>query len=88
MLGLTIGAMFVRSLTVFLVRRRALEEYLFLEHGAHYAVGALAVLMLVDMVIEVPETLAGLTGMVFILLALISSVLYRRQLRRRADGAR
>ena len=50
MLGLSIGAMFVRSLTVFLVRKGTLEEYLFLEHGAHYAIGALALLMLIGMI--------------------------------------
>ncbi|RIZ69163.1 MAG: DUF475 domain-containing protein, partial [Methylococcales bacterium] len=42
MLGLAIGAMFVRSLTVYLVRKGTLDEYVFLEHGAHYAIGTLA----------------------------------------------
>lgn len=37
MLGLAIGAMFVRSLTVYLVEKGTLDEYVFLEHGAHYA---------------------------------------------------
>jgi len=40
-LGL-IGAMFVRSLTVYLVRQGTLSEYVYLEHGAHWAIGALA----------------------------------------------
>ncbi|WP_295590867.1 DUF475 domain-containing protein, partial [uncultured Lamprocystis sp.] len=34
MLGLAIGAMFVRSLTVHLVRKGTLDEYVYLEHGA------------------------------------------------------
>lgn len=79
MLGLSIGAMFVRSLTVFLVRTGMLEEYLFLEHGAHYAIGALAVLMLVGMVEHVSEVVTGLIGLGFILLSLWSSIRYRHK---------
>ena len=79
LLGLTIGAMFVRSLTLFLVRARMLEEYLFLEHGAHYAIGALAVLMLADMSLHVPEWITGLIGFVFIVLSLWSSVRAKRK---------
>ncbi len=74
LLGLTIGAMFVRSLTVFLVRKKMLEEYLYLEHGAHYAIGALAILMLTDMSLHVPEWLTGLIGFFFIVFSLWSSV--------------
>jgi len=80
LLGLTIGAMFVRSLTLFLVRARMLEEYLFLEHGAHYAIGALAVLMLADMSLHVPEWITGLIGFVFIVLSLWSSIRAKRKL--------
>lgn len=79
LLGLTIGAMFVRSLTLFLVQRNTLEEYLFLEHGAHYAIGALAMLMLVDTFVHVPEWATGLIGMGFILLSLWSSIRLRRK---------
>jgi hypothetical protein len=74
LLGLTIGAMFVRSLTVFMVRKGTLDEYRYLEHGAHYAIGALALLMLVDMSVHVPEIVTGLTGFGLILLSLWSSV--------------
>ncbi len=74
LLGLTIGAMFVRSLTVFLVREKMLDEYLYLEHGAHYAIGALAVLMLTDMSQHVPEWITGLTGFLFIVFSLWSSI--------------
>jgi uncharacterized protein len=79
LLGLTIGALFVRSLTIFLVRKRTLDEYLYLEHGAHYAIGALAILMLVDLSIPVPEVATGLVGLCFILLALWSSIRHRRR---------
>jgi len=79
MLGLAVGAMFVRSLTVYLVHQGTLEQYVFLEHGAHYAIGALAAIMLVGMRHEIPEVVAGLVGAVFISLSVLSSVLYRRK---------
>jgi hypothetical protein len=79
MLGLAIGAMFMRSLTLFLVVRNTLGEYLFLEHGAHYAIGALAVLMLVSTVTPVSELTTGLTGIGFILLSLWSSIRHKRK---------
>jgi len=77
MLGLAIGAMFVRSLTVHLVRRGTLDEYVFLEHGAHYGIGALAVIMLASLVVHVSEVVTGLIGFAFIALALVSSVRHR-----------
>ncbi|MDR2033225.1 MAG: DUF475 domain-containing protein [Helicobacteraceae bacterium] len=86
MLGLGIGAMFVRSLTVFLVKKGTLDEYIYLEHGAHYAIGALAVIMLAGIVIHIPEIITGLIGVTFIALALISSIrLKRRELQQQGE---
>jgi uncharacterized protein len=79
MLGLGIGAMFVRSLTVYLVKKGTLENYIYLEHGAHYGIGALAIIMLVSMMHPVPELVTGLIGMAFILLAFWSSLRHRRR---------
>lgn len=79
MIGLGIGAMFVRSLTVFLVRKGTLEEFVFLEHGAHYAIGILAVIMLASMSQHIPEWLTGLSGVAFIGLSLWSSILFKRK---------
>jgi len=78
MLGLAIGAMFVRSLTVFLVRKGTLDEYVFLEHGAHYAIGSLAAIMLVSMTHEIPEIVTGLIGAVLIGLSVFSSIRYKQ----------
>jgi uncharacterized protein len=78
MLGLAIGAMFVRSLTVYLVRQGTLDEYVFLEHGAHYAIGVLAALMLLSMRIHVPEIITGLTGAILIGLSVFSSIRYKK----------
>ncbi|MGV7210080.1 DUF475 domain-containing protein [Oxalobacteraceae bacterium A2-2] len=74
MLGLAIGAMFVRSLTVFLVHKGTLDEYVYLEHGAHYAIGVLAIIMLASVRYHIPEWITGLSGLAFILLSLWSSV--------------
>ena len=79
MLGLAIGAMFVRSLTVFLVHKGTLDEYVYLEHGAHYAIGILAVIMLASVKYHVPEWLTGLSGVVFIGLSLWSSLRHKRR---------
>ena len=79
MLGLAIGAMFVRSMTVFLVKKGTLDEFVFLEHGAHYAIGILALIMLASMKFHVPELFTGLIGVAFILASLWSSVRYKRK---------
>lgn len=78
MLGLAIGAMFVRSLTVFLVRQGTLDEYVFLEHGAHYAIGTLAAIMLISMTHEIPEVVTGLVGAALIGLSVYSSIQYKK----------
>jgi uncharacterized protein len=77
MLGLAVGAMFVRSLTVYLVRKGTLDEFIYLEHGAHWAIGALAVIMIMSMQIHVPEVITGLIGVALIGLSLRSSVRHR-----------
>jgi len=79
MLGLAIGAMFVRSMTVYLVEKGTLDEYVFLEHGAHYAIGVLALIMLYSIYHEVPELFTGLIGVAFIVAAVISSVLHKKK---------
>jgi hypothetical protein len=77
-IGLGIGAMFVRSLTILLVDRGTLASYRYLEHGAFWAIGALALIMLVGTLREVPEVVTGLVGAGFIGLSLYSSIRERR----------
>jgi hypothetical protein len=79
MLGLAIGAVFVRSITVFLVRQGTLDEYVYLEHGAHYAIGILALIMFITMKFHVPEIVTGLIGIAFIAASVVSSLRYRRE---------
>jgi hypothetical protein len=78
-LGLGVGAMFVRSLTILLVDRGTLESYAYLEHGAFYAVGALGLFMMLGTIVEVPQMVTALVGALLIGLAFWSSV---RKLRR------
>lgn len=79
MLGLAIGAMFVRSITIDLVRRDTLGEYIYIEHGAMYAIGALAIIMFVGTRMHVPEVLTGCIGAMFIGAAFCSSLRHRRR---------
>ena len=83
-LGL-IGAIFVRSLTIFLVRQGTLDEYVYLDHGAHWAIGALAVLLLVSIGADINEIFTGIIGVIFIGAALTSSVLRNRRLARETE---
>ena len=80
-LGL-IGAMFVRSITIYLVRKGSLNEYVYLEHGAHWAIGALAVILIISIGTHVPELITGTIGILFIGAALISSILRKRKVTR------
>jgi hypothetical protein len=73
-LGLGIGAMYVRSLTVYLVRQGTLDDYVYLEHGAHYAIGALSVILLVTIQYTINEIITGLVGVVLIAASFWSSV--------------
>ncbi|MFD3658222.1 DUF475 domain-containing protein [Streptomyces sp. NPDC058620] len=73
-LGLGIGAMYVRSLTVYLVRQGTLDDYVYLEHGAHYAIGALSLILLVTIQYEINELITGLVGVVLIGWSFWSSV--------------
>ncbi len=79
-LGLGIGAMFVRSMTVMLVEKGTLAEYLYLEHGAFWAIIALAAIMLTSVIpgMHIPETVTGLIGATLIGLAFYSSVRHNR----------
>jgi hypothetical protein len=78
-LGLSIGAMFVRSMTIMLVQKGTLAEYRFLEHGAFWAIIALGAIMLLSAVFHIPETITGLIGAVLIGASLWWSVRHKRR---------
>ena len=78
-LGLSIGAMFVRSMTIHLVQQGTLAEYRYLEHGAFWAIIALGAIMLLSAKFHIPETITGLIGAVLIGLSLWWSVRHKRR---------
>ena len=77
-LGLSIGAIFVRSMTIHLVRQGTLARYAYLEHGAFWAIIVLGAIMLFGAVHHVPEVLTGLVGAVLIGLSLWWSIRQNR----------
>ena len=78
--GLGAGAVWVRSLTVYLMRSGALAKYRYLEHGAHWAILALGVIMLIKLYhVEPPEWFTGSLGLIVISAAILSSVLESRR---------
>jgi uncharacterized protein len=79
-LGL-VGSMFVRSITIYLVQQDALDRYVYLEHGAHWAIGALAVIMLasIEPRLAVPDAATASVGVIFVGAALGWSVLSNRR---------
>jgi hypothetical protein len=77
-LGLGIGAMFVRSMTLALVKGGTLNEYRYLEPGAFYAIMALAAIMLISVRVHVPEIVTGVIGAGFIGVAFWASIRHKR----------
>lgn len=78
-IGLGVGAMFVRSLTIMMVEKGALEAFVYLEHGAFWAVASLATIMFIGIHVHVPEIITGLVGVTFIGWAVYSSLRYAQK---------
>lgn len=72
-LGLGVGAIWVRSLTVYMVRKGTLSSYKYLEHGAHYAILFLSIALLGSLFIHIPEAITGFVGIGIIIASFISS---------------
>ena len=74
MVGLGIGAMFVRSLTIYFVEKKTLTEFKYLEHGANYAILALSLVMFYKIFGHISEMLVGTIGITFIGIAVWHSI--------------
>lgn len=72
-IGLGIGAIWVRTLTVYMVERRLLDIYRYLEHGAHYAIFVLASAMLVSIVVPISDYITGVLCLGLIAAAAVTS---------------
>lgn len=84
--GLGAGAIWVRAMTIHLVRSNALARYVFLEHGAHWAIAFLGGVMLLKLYhIILPEFVVGGLGIFFIALAIWWSRVKAKQLAKNAD---
>ena len=77
-LGLSVGAMFVRSMTIHLVKTGTLAQYRYLEHGAFWAIIVLGIIMLLSARYHIPETITGLLGAILIGVSFWWSVRYNR----------
>ena len=84
-LGLAIGAAYIRSLTVYVVRKGTLDEYRYLEHGAYYSIALLAVLLLWEVWRDVPDWITACTGALVITAAWLTSVWAARRQQREED---
>ena len=80
MIGLGVGAMYVRSLTLYFVEHKTLSQFQYLEHGAHYAIGILAIIMLMKITMHVSEIVTGTIGIGLIAIAFAHSIYENRQL--------
>lgn len=79
MIGLGVGALFVRSLTLYMVEKKTLNEYQYLEHGAHYAILALASIMFLKMFMHINEIIVGTIGITLIAISVAHSIYERRK---------
>lgn len=72
-LGLGVGALWVRSFTLYMVHHRTLHRYRYLEHGAHYTIALLALFLLASLFVSLPEAIPGVAGVAIIALSIIAS---------------
>lgn len=79
-----IGALFVRSTTIYLVRKGTLDDLVYLDHGAHWAIGSLATLLFISMVTPIPELITGTVSVLILVASLITSVMRNKRLK--AEG--
>lgn len=79
MIGLSIGAIFVRSLTILLVEKKTLKKFAYIAHGAHWAVLGLALTMFASVLVWMPEYVPATIGLVCIISSLIASIIENKQ---------
>jgi hypothetical protein len=79
--GLGVGAFWVRSMTIFMVRHKTLDQFVFLEHGAHYAVAFLALTMLLGLLVSIPDYLTGIGTILIIGISFIDSKRHKTYLK-------
>ena len=78
-IGLAIGAMFVRSLTLLLVEKKTLTQFVYLVSGAHFAIISLAIIMFISIFYEVNEIITGSIGLLFVGSSFVSSLIENKK---------
>jgi len=73
MIGLGVGAMAVRSLTLLMVDKKTIDEFIYLEHGAMWSIGLLSVIMSTQLYIDIPEWIIVTVAILPIAIAFIHS---------------
>ncbi|RUM46037.1 MAG: DUF475 domain-containing protein [Desulfurobacterium sp.] len=73
-LGLSVGAFILRTLTLYFVESGKLKQLPYLEHGAHWGIGGLGIMMLIQLFYHIPEPVVSSVALAFILSSLYSSV--------------
>lgn len=76
--GLGIGAIFIRSLTLLMVDKGTIDAYKYLEPAAFYSIGLLTVYMFLGMMIDIPELVTGLSSVGIIGLGVIHSIIEKK----------
>jgi len=71
--GLGVGAIWVRSMTLYMVRHKILHAYPYIEHGAHYTIGVLSIILLLGLFFSVPEVVSGGVGVLIIIASIVAS---------------
>lgn len=79
MVGLSVGAFFVRGLTLYLVEKETLNQFAYLEHGAFYALGTLAFFMLFDPFFHFSEWTTALSGATILVISVLWSIYVDRK---------
>lgn len=72
-IGLGVGALWVRSFTLYMVHHKTLHTYHYLEHGAHYTIAVLSIFLLSSLFVGIPEAIAGIAGIAIIALSVVAS---------------
>jgi len=80
MTGLGIGAVFVRSLTLKLLKKNTLQNFIYLEHGAHYAMGILGLILFSEVFIHIPAALSAILSFSFLGKAFYDSKKYNQKI--------
>ncbi|KWU17967.1 hypothetical protein AS149_14720 [Burkholderia cenocepacia] len=84
-IGLGIGASYVRNITLMLVRTDTLAQFKYLEHGAMWAIGALAFSLFSHHVLELPDVVTGGVGVGLLIIAVLHSM-YAKKAEARSEA--